>query len=196
MSTKKNRILLSMLVVGALGSLAALGVFGLFSATTQNSGNEVTTGTVSFSDNDSGSALYNMIGARPGDTVSRCIKTTYTGSLPAVVHLYTNSAPGELAPYVNVTITQGTQATSVFPSCTGFTPDSNGLIYTGTLSSFEQTRSSYATGISTQPAGLPAWQPGSSIVYQITATLDPATPDAGQGASSGSHGFIWEARSQ
>ena len=53
----------------------------MFSATTQNAGNEISTGTVAISDNDAGSALYNITGAKPGDTVSRCIRTTYTGSL-------------------------------------------------------------------------------------------------------------------
>ena len=76
----KQKVLLSTLVVGVLCGLTTLGVFGLFSATTQNAGNEISTGTVAISDNDLGSALYNVTGAMPGDSVSKCIKTTYTGS--------------------------------------------------------------------------------------------------------------------
>src|SRR5215210_6519623 len=98
---KKQKVLLSTLVVGVLCGLTSLGVFGVFSATTQNAGNEISTGTVAISDNDLGSALYNITGAKPGDTVSRCIRTTYTGSLPADVHLYTTSPPGALAQYVD-----------------------------------------------------------------------------------------------
>jgi hypothetical protein len=193
---KKNKVLVSLLVVGALGSIAALGIFGFFSATTQNSGNEIVTGTVAFTDNDSGSALYNITGAKPGDTVSRCIKATYTGSLPADVRLYTTSSPGTLAQFIDVTITQGNQATSVFPSCTGFSADAQGIIFNGTLQAFEQTRVTYAGGIHTDPGGGAVWAPGSSLVYKIDATLQASAPDSGQGASSGVHAFIWEARNE
>jgi len=187
---------LSILVVGVLGGFATLGVYGLFSSTTQNAGNEVTSGTVEFSDNDSGAALYNATSVRPGESVSRCIKTTYTGSLPALVRLYSPSAPGPLAQYVDLTITQGTQASSTFPSCTGFTPDATGVIFTGTLQSFEQTRSSYATGVATTPVGKSSWSSGEALVYRVQATLQASAPDSSQGWSSGVHSFVWEARSQ
>lgn len=179
-----------------LGGFAALGVYGLFSATTQNSGNELTSGTVEFSDNDSGAALYNGTSFRPGESVTRCIRTTYTGSLPAAVRLYSPSAPGPLAQYIDLTITQGTQASSTFPSCTGFGPDATGVIFTGTLQGFEQTRTSYATGIATAPAGKTSWSSGEAVVYRVQATLQASAPDSSQGWSSGVHSFVWEARSQ
>ena len=190
---RTQKVLLSTLVVGVLCGLTTLGVFGAFSATTENAGNEISTGTVAISDNDSGSALYNITGAKPGDTVSKCIKTTYTGSLPADVHLYTTSAPGPLAQYVDLVITRGTQATSTFPDCTGFTAVGVAL-FTGTLQSFEQTRIAFASGIDTAPEGHTVWQNGDSVVYKIDATLQSGTPDASQGSSSGVHAFIWEAR--
>ena len=153
---RTQKLLLSTLVVGVLCGLTTLGVFGVFSATTQNAGNEISTGTVAISDNDSGSALYNITGAKPGDTVSKCIKTTYTGSLPADVHLYTTSAPGALAQYVDLVISRGTQTTSTFPDCTGFTPVGAAL-FTGTLQTFEQTRTTFASGIDTTPGGHTVW---------------------------------------
>jgi hypothetical protein len=193
-TAKAEKILLSALVVGALGGLTTLGVFGLFSATTQNAGNEISTGTVAFSDNDSGSALYNVTAAKPGDSVSKCIKTTFTGSLPSQVHLYTTSTPGALAQYVDVTITEGTQSSSVFPGCTGFTPDAGGVVFSGTLQAFQQARTGYASGINTDPGAQTSWQPGDSVVYKFDVTLQAGTPDTGQGASTGVHSFIWEAR--
>jgi hypothetical protein len=189
----KQKALLSTLVVGVLCGLTTLGVFGVFSATTQNAGNEISTGTVAISDNDAGSALYNITGAKPGDTVSRCIRTTYTGSLPADVNLYTTSPPGALAQYVDLTITKGTQLNSAFPDCTGFTADGAAL-FTGTLQGFEQTHSSFAAGIDASPTGQVSWLTGASVVYRIEATLQAGTPDTSQGSSSGSHTFIWEAR--
>jgi hypothetical protein len=187
---------LSILVVGVLGGFATLGVYGLFSSTTQNAGNELTSGTVEFADNDSGAALYNATSVRPGESVSRCIKTTYTGSLPALVRLYSPSTPGPLAQYIDLTITQGTQASSTFPGCTGFTPDATGVIFTGTLQGFEQTRSSYANGIATAPAGKSSWGSNEALVYRVQATLQASAPDSSQGWSSGVHSFVWEARNQ
>jgi hypothetical protein len=190
------KLALSALVVGALGSLVTIGVYGLFTATTQNSGNEISAGTVEFTDNDSGSALYNVTNFKPGDTVSSCIKTTYAGSLPALGRLYSTSTPGPLAQYVELTVTQGTQASATFPSCTGFSPDSTGVIFSGTLQGFEQARNSYANGVVTAPAGKSAWSKGEAVVYRFQATLQATAPDSSQGWSSGSHSFVWEARSQ
>jgi hypothetical protein len=189
----KQKVLLSTLVVGVLCGLTTLGVFGVFSATTQNAGNEISTGTVAISDNDAGSALYNITGAKPGDSVSKCIRTTYTGSLPADVHMYTTSAAGALAQYVDLTITKGTQTAATFPDCTGFVAGGAAL-FTGTLQGFEQSRGTFAAGIDTTPAGHSAWLAGDSVVYKIDATLQTGTPDTSQGSSSGVHAFIWEAR--
>jgi hypothetical protein len=191
---KNQKLLLSTLVVGLLCGLTTLGVFGVFSATTQNAGNEISTGTVTISDNDAGSALYNITGAKPGDTVSKCIRVTYTGSLPADVHLYTpTTVPGALAQYVDLTITKGTQLNSSFPDCTGFVA-AGAALFSGTLQSFEQTRNAFAAGIDTAANGHTIWATGDSVVYKIDATLQLATPDTSQGSSTGVHAFMWEAR--
>ena len=115
-----TKVLLTALCVGALGSLAAMGVFGAFSSTTTNAGNTITAGTVAIADNDAGAAMYSLTAAKPGESVSKCIKVTYTGSLDADVHIYTTSTIGSLGQYVELTITPGTQTTPSFPSCTGF----------------------------------------------------------------------------
>lgn len=194
-ATTRQKIVLSALVLGVL-SLATLGVYGLFSSTTQNSGNEINSGTVFLTDNDAGSALYNLTGARPGDVTTRCIKATYTGSLPATIHFYSPSTAGPLAQYIDLSITQGTQSTATFPSCTGFTADPTGVIFSGTLQSLEQTKNTYATGIATVPAGQSAWNTNNALVYRFTTTLQAAAPDTSQGTTSGVHSFIWEARNQ
>jgi len=193
---KRMKVALSTLVVGVLGSFAALGVYGLFSATTQNAGNEISSGTVEFSDNDAGAALYNSSGVKPGESISRCIKATYTGSLPALVRLYSPSSPGPLAQYIDLTITQGTQPSSAFPSCTGFSADSSGVLFSGTLQGFEQARNSYASGLATAPAGKSGWSTGEALVYRFQATLQASAPDSSQGMSTGVHSFLWEARTQ
>ena len=191
-----TKVLLTALCVGALGSLAAMGVFGAFSATTTNAGNTITAGTVAIADNDAGAAMYSISNAKPGESVSKCIKVTYTGSLDADVHIYTTSTIGALGQYVDLTITPGTQATSTFPSCTGFTADASGALYTGTLQSFGSTKNSYANGVVDFPGTGTKWATNESVVYQVTATLQSSAPESAQGATTGSHTFTWEARNQ
>ncbi|HWC49611.1 MAG TPA: TasA family protein [Solirubrobacterales bacterium] len=191
-----TKVLLTALCVGALGSLAAMGVFGAFSATTTNAGNTITAGTVSIADNDAGAAMYSITNAKPGESVSKCIKVTYTGSLDADVHIYTTSTIGALGQYVELTITPGTQTTPTFPSCTGFTPDSGGALYSGTLANFATAKNSYANGVVDYPGTGTKWAANESVVYQVTATLQSSAPEAAQGATTGAHTFTWEARNQ
>jgi hypothetical protein len=191
-----TKVLLTALCVGALGSLAAMGVFGAFSSTTTNAGNTITAGTVAIADNDAGAAMYSISNAKPGESVSKCIKVTYTGSLDADVHIYTTSTIGSLGQYVDLTITPGTQATSTFPSCTGFTPDSGGALYTGTLQNFGNTKNTYANGVVDYPGSGSKWATNESVVYQVTASLQSSAPDAAQGLTTGAHTFTWEARNQ
>lgn len=191
-----TKVLLTALCVGALGSFAAMGVFGAFSATTTNAGNTITAGTVAIADNDAGAAMYSITNAKPGESVSKCIKVTYTGSLDADVHIYTSSTIGALGQYVELTITPGSQTTPTFPSCTGFTPDSGGALYTGTLANFATTKNTYANGVVDYPGTGTRWAASESVVYQVTATLQSSAPEAAQGATTGAHTFTWEARNQ
>jgi hypothetical protein len=191
-----TKVLLTALCVGALGSLAAMGVFGAFSSTTTNAGNTITAGTVAIADNDAGAAMYSLAAAKPGESVSKCIKVTYTGSLDADVRIYTTSTIGSLGQYVDLTITPGTQASPSFPSCTGFTADSGGALYTGTLQNFGSTKNSYANGVADYPGSGTKWATNESVVYQVTATLQSSAPDVAQGLTTGAHTFTWEARNQ
>jgi len=191
-----TKVLLTALCVGALSSLAAMGVFGAFSSTTTNAGNTITAGTVAIADNDAGAAMYSIASAKPGESVSKCIKVTYTGSLDADVHIYTGSTIGSLGQYVDLTITPGTQTTSTFPSCTGFTADPGGALYTGTLQNFGSTKNSYANGVVDYPGSGTKWATNESVVYQVTAALQSSAPDAAQGLTTGAHTFTWEARNQ
>jgi hypothetical protein len=191
----RTKVLLTVLCVGALGSLAAMGVFGAFSATTTNAGNTITAGSVTIGDNDAGAAMYSLTNAKPGESVTKCIKVTYTGNLDADVKVYTTSTIGSLGQYIDLTITGGTQSSSTFPSCTGFTA-SGGALYSGTLAAFGTGKGSYANGVLDFPGAATKWVNGDSVVYQITATLQSGAPDAAQGLTTGAHTFTWEARNQ
>lgn len=192
---KSQKVLVSTVVVGVMGSLVALGVFGLFSATSQNSGNEVSSGTVALTDNDAGSALLNITGAKPGDSWTRCVKLSYNGSLPADVHYYVTGGAGPLGPYLHLKLLQGTQSAATFPSCTGFTPDAtngDGMIYDGPALGGPTV--SYETGPTILPFGQAVWNPGDTVVFKAILTLDPAAPDLAQGSSTGVFTVFWEAR--
>lgn len=196
--TRKEKGLLSLLLVGMLSAVAGFGIFGAFTSTTSNANNEFDAGTVVIADNDSSTAMYDVTDQAPGGAaVQRCIDVTYTGSLAADVKLYANSATvGDLGPYVNLTVEPGTQLTPAFPSCTGFVADAGGPLYSGTLAAFASAHNSYATGVSDFPGVTSSWSQNDHVVYRFTVQLDSAAPDSAQGDTTGLHGYTWEARNQ
>jgi hypothetical protein len=190
--SRTRRIILSAMVLGAGGLTAGAATFSAFSATTGNPGNQFSAGTVALADNDAGAALVSLpANARPGDSSTRCIRVSYSGSLAAQVRLYA-SVSGGLADHLTLTVTRGTQASPSFPACTGFTADSgnygygaNGDVYQGKLSGLP---AGYASGIA-DPAA--SWSNGDARTYRYTVTVDN-TP-AAQGLTA-SATFNWEAR--
>ncbi len=195
--SNRTKILRMLAVLGVLACIAGAGVFSAFSSQTDNPGNTITAGTVVLSDNDSGSALYSLTNAKPGDSQASCIKVTYTGSLDASVKIYTSSTIGALGSSVNLKIEPGTQTTSVFPTCVGFTPDASGALFEGTLAGFASEHNSFANGIADNPGAVATkWVTNDAVVYRVTATLSSSAPDSAQGQSTGSHIIRWEAQNQ
>jgi predicted ribosomally synthesized peptide with SipW-like signal peptide len=195
--SSQTKILRTLLVLGIVASIAGAGVFSAFSSQTENPGNSVTAGTVVLVDNDSGSALYSIAAAKPGDSQTSCVKVTYAGSLDASVKVYTPSTIGELGPSVNVKIEPGTQASPTFPSCTSFTPDSGGALFDGTLTAFAGEHGSYANGVADNPGtSATKWVTNDSVVYRVTATLSAGAGESAQGKSTGTHVIRWEAQNQ
>jgi len=188
----RTKIVRSLAVVAVVGSLAALGVFAAFSGQTENPGNSVTSGTVEISDNDGGTALYSMSDAAPGETTTRCIQVTYSGSLPADVSLYTADTIDTLGAEVTLDIDAGTQEPFA-ADCTGFAADTGGGLFNDSLASFAAAHNSFASGIADDPGDVATeWTTGDSVVYRVSATLDA---DATlEGATTGVHAFTWEAQ--
>jgi hypothetical protein len=191
--SRTRRALLSVLVVGLTAGAAAYGTFSAFSATTSNPDNDITTGTVAISDNDSDGAMFTVTGARPGQVEDRCIVVTYTGSLDADVKLYL-SAVGAAGQYLDLTVTQGTQASPSFSGCTGFTPDATGTVYTGTLGDFATSHSGYGNGLPLTPPGATYWVTSDSRVYRFRITVQD--DNLAQGVSTSTHTWTWESRSR
>jgi predicted ribosomally synthesized peptide with SipW-like signal peptide len=195
--TLSRKLVLSALVLGAMGLVAGLGTFSSFSSVTTSPANSFAAGTVSLADNDAGAAMLALTNAKPGDASQSCIAITYTGTLDAAVHLY-GSVSGSLNQYLTLTITRGTQSPATFgASCTGFTADTTdyigqgaGVVFSGNLSTF--TAADWATGlVDPNGGGTETWTTSEVHVYKFVVTLQSA--NAAQGLS-GTAAFTWEAQ--
>ncbi len=194
--TLLRKLVLSTLVLGAVGLVAGFGTFSSFSSVTTNPGNSFTAGTVAISDNDGGTAMLSLAAAKPGDADTSCITITYTGTLDSAVHLY-GTLSGSLPQYLTLTVTRGTASAPTFDTCTGFTADATnyigqgaGVVYSGALSAFP---ASWAAGL-VDPAvggGTETWATNEVHTYKLAVTLQNA--NAAQGLS-GSADFTWEAQ--
>lgn len=185
------RVILAGVVVGIIGSAGFIwqGTNAAFTASTQNGVNSWTSGTVVVADDDSGSALFSAGPVVPGDTGSRCIAVTYSGSVAATVHFYTSAVSGGLTPYLDVRVEEGAGAGNVgsAASCAGF---SGTTVWSGRLDALGSTVTDFASGVGTfAPTGS-----GQTQVYRITWTVDPAAGDALQGTAA-TASFVWEAQS-
>src|SRR5215210_4581858 len=188
--SKTKKILRSLVVVGVVGAVATAGAFSAFSGQTDNTNNQITAGTVDVQDNDGTGALYSISAAKPNDPKENCIEVKYTGSLPADIKMYrVPGALGTLAPYANIKVEYGTQATPSFPSCTGFS--SAGTLYDGDLPGLGTT---YAGGYAATPGVDGDWDLNETLVYRVTVSIDDDSN--AQGLTTGTHSLRWEARNQ
>jgi hypothetical protein len=187
--TRTKTILRALLGIGAAGAIAAFGTFSAFSSTTDNPGNQLTTGSVQLTDNDLGTAAYSGSGLKALDQRKSCIKVQYTG-LDADVKLYIADAVGPLAQYVDLTITPGTGNST---NCSDFTAD-GAAIYTGTLQNFRTTHNAWTNGLSDYPASTTKWATGNAVTYEIKAVVQDN--NSAQGKDTLAHQIVWEARNQ
>jgi predicted ribosomally synthesized peptide with SipW-like signal peptide len=186
-----------MLVVALLGVVAAIGTWSAFSSTTENPGNTFSAGSVSLTDNDSGTAMFTMTNMVPGSTEAGCIKVIYTGTLTSNVSLYGTTTGTGLDPFLNLKITRGTYSSDPgFDSCTNFSADATnyiaagaGVIFNGTLQGYPD---SFAAGLVDPTSGSPeAWTNPENHVYKFEITLQDNNLAQGLNATQA---FTWEAR--
>jgi predicted ribosomally synthesized peptide with SipW-like signal peptide len=189
------------LVVALVGVLLVGGTVAAFTSSTSNDNNQVSAGSVSITDNDSGGTLFSLSGLKPGDTTTACIKVTYTGSVASTVRLYGTTTGTGLDQYTSLQITRGTYSSPEpsFSSCTNFNADNTtyisgqaaGVIYAGTLGGFP---TSWATGLvdpySTAPE---TWTTNEPHVYKLQVTLGDNATAVSKDASQT---FTWEAQNQ
>jgi hypothetical protein len=146
-----------------------------FSGSSPTVGNAFSTGSVTLSDDSSGSALFAGTDLVPGLPFTSCLTVTYDGTVaPAAVKLYAASVSGTLAEYVDLTVEEGTGGG--YGSCTGFVAATTR--YTGGLSAFGSAYPSAANALALAAAPTA----GSSRVVRFTLAVQDVT--AAQNASS------------
>ena len=182
-------LLVVLVVVAALGS--GMATHSALSQATAVGGNGFATGTVDLEDNDASQALLSLAAAEPGATDVACIQVTYNGTLDSSVRLY-GAVSGALAPYLDVTVTRGTDTAPAFGDCTGFMAEDTdhigagaGIIYQGTLAGLPAT---WADGTTDGPD---TWTTGQAHAYRVSVTLQNDVAARGLTADAT---FIWEAR--
>lgn len=171
--------------------------YAAFSGTTRNSGNDWSTGSVALTDDDAGSARFQVTNMLPGQTETKCIKVTATTTSPGTVKAYmvnpVTSTSG-LENYVKVSVTTGDGGT--FADCTGFVAHTTGNPVVSSLSLATLAgASSYATGV----GGWPVVAGTQARTYQVTWTFDTtgltqAQVDQFQGSHTGID-LQWELQS-
>lgn len=182
-----RKILLSALLLLSLTSAGAFGTWAAFSATTTNPGNSFDSGTVTISDNDSGSAMFAVTGVRPGSTGSTCMKVLYTGSLAATIKVYTGNVSNTFSNDFTIDIDKSTAGSDTFQNCTGFAGGSvTNLVTDSTVGSLP---TNYAGGYTLDAA---ATNPTPWYI-RVTYELGAGAGDGDQGKSA-EFDIVFEAR--
>lgn len=186
---KSNRGIVAAVVFAVLVTACGVSIVimrysrAAFTGATANSANNWATGSIVLSDDDSGTAMFNATNMTAGQSLVKCIAVTYSGTVTSGVNirLY-GTASGALAPYLNLTVEQGTGGG--FSSCTGFT---GSQIYSGTVSGFAATYTNFGTGLT-------GWSPTAtpdSRTYRVTVTVQN---DNNAQSKTATADYTWEAQ--
>ncbi|QIK77038.1 hypothetical protein [Nocardioides piscis] len=178
----------------ATGALIFSSSYAAFTGQTRNSGNQWSTGSVNLTDDDGGSARFQVANMLPGSTDTKCIKVTANASVPSLVKGYAVNpvtSPQGLENRVKVTIEDGAGGT--FADCTGFVASGAALVSEAPLSAIAQANSF--------ESGFGGWAVNAGVqvkTYRITwkfdtAGMTQAQIDQLQGASTGID-MQWEMR--
>lgn len=182
----QSHVRLGAAIIAALAAflMAFQATNAAFSAQTDSAGNSFAAGTVALTDNDGGSALFTVTDMVPGDTETRCIEVTYSGSVDSEVHVFGAASGTGLDAYLDLTIERGDGTCDVFGNATPVWTGTN-----GDLGSFVGAATDFATGVDAwQPTG---GGPDDMVPYRITVTLQDDNNAQGLATSIT---FTWEAQ--
>jgi hypothetical protein len=169
-TSKARKVMVALATPAAILGAAALvwhSSYAAFSGTTRNSGNNWSTGTVALTDDDAGSARFQVANMTPASTDTKCIKVTANASVPGTVKGYALNpvlSPQGLQDHVLITVKEGTGGT--FADCTGFTSSST-LITDMSLTTLA-THADFANGM----GGWAVTAGTQTRTYQVTWRFD------------------------
>jgi hypothetical protein len=145
------------------------------------------TGTVTLTDDDSEGKLFTVQDLKPGKSAgTRCITVRSTTSTrPADVRMYVTGASSTQSMYGNLNVVVRIGTGGAYGTCSGLTSATQ--LYSGRLADFPTDGWAKGKQVWTAPAA------GQTRTYEITVSLDPATPLSVQGGTAGVT-FVWESR--
>lgn len=184
--TRRAWLYRGLAVVASLGFVSVLVVTSsraAFVDTTDNATNTFSAGDVVLNDDDTGSVLFNVNNLAPGDSRTRCIAVTYSGSLTADVHLFGTVGGNGLADYLDLDIEVGTGGN--FASCAGFVASST--LFDDELDAFGAAHTDFVSGL----GGNAGATDPTTRTYRITVALQDDNAAQGRSATAG---FTWEAQ--
>lgn len=152
-----------------------------FSATTENTNNTFSTGSISLTDDDSDAAMFTVTNMQPATPVVECIELTYAGGLPTAEFRMYGSSTGTLAGYLDTTVEIGTGGE--FGDCSSFVASST--VYDDVLHTFVVNNTDYASGITI------ATTTATTDVSVLRFTIELQDDNAAQGLSA-TIGFHFE----
>ena len=187
-------------VIGAAVLVAATS-YSVFTAAATSPGNTWTTGSVSLTNDSSGSqsasgsALFtnaNSGNLGPGGSgITQCVTVRSGGTTASAIRMYASngSQTNSLLSYLNVVVEIGSATSTSGGACTGWSATST-IATSDTLQNFRTAHTGFANGVAT------GWTPnGSSAenrVFRITVTPS-SSMTASQQNSTASLDFVWEA---
>jgi hypothetical protein len=148
-------------------------------------------GYVTFGANSPAGSLFTINSAVAGSFGTKCVKLSYTGSLPAQVRVYVSSVTGGgFETYLGVQVRSGTGNSSTCSDFAATTTEYNatGLTDTSkTLAALQTASHDYATGAGTWNATT-----GATRTYQVSWL---ALPDNAATSRTVTFALTWEAQS-
>jgi predicted ribosomally synthesized peptide with SipW-like signal peptide len=106
MNTKSKIAASAVSLLTVLGA-GAYGTFSAFTDTEQNIGNTFAAGTLNIADNDAQTAMFKIENVKPGDSATRCVNVTNTGSLASdglAITEVTSGGTTDLRPALGVVV--------------------------------------------------------------------------------------------
>ncbi|MDH3299356.1 MAG: hypothetical protein OES24_02510 [Acidimicrobiia bacterium] len=139
---------------------------------------EVASGTIELTDDDNGRSLFDLADMVPGRASSQCITIRYDGSIVPVELALQAEVKGDLGPYLDVQVEQGTAGG--FEDCDRFRSEK--VVYNGTLARMAARDRIDLERILNQ---------GEARVYRFRFTLQDTNEALGRAATVG---FVWEVK--